>query len=262
LHHKNSYNDSVLPYAQPPKGCNGKIPIVVHWGAGWHTSIVIPNKGIIVSTYFKNFPFLEVNWGDKGFYQSGASQQKQILAAPKALLLPSQAVMYFVGIPINKESWCSINDAAIQLTDVDKLLLLKDGQKVSHQDLNLCKTIRSDYNILFRYYDAHQIWITATDFSVLTKEINKKVSLNIKGKPDDLGNGYLFNSAYSSAGRFFTSNSSYYGLFNTCNSWTAEVLGKIKSLKSIKDIGVFRSESIFQFFKQEIKNGNSCIKKF
>jgi len=53
-----------------------------------------------------------------------------------------------------------------------------------------------------------------------------------------------------------------FGLFYTCNSWSAEVLGEITSIKAIKKNNTYRSKSIFNFFEQEIKSGNSCVRKF
>lgn len=258
LDHETTFNQRYSSYTQHPEGCDGTIPIVVHWGSGWHTSLVIPNKELKVGQYFKNFPYIEVNWGDKGFYQAGASEMKQKLAAPKALLIPSESVMYFVGVAENSTGWCDLYDSALTLTDADKLLINSKLDK----PLTMCSDIKVDYGDMFQYYDARQIWITPNEFSALTKRINKSISVSANGNLVDLGNGYLFDSVYSTAGRFFESSISYFGMFHTCNSWTAGLLGEIETIKSIRDSWIFRSEPIFEFLEQEIKIGNACVRKF
>jgi len=262
LYHKNTVKQRYVSYTDQPHNCKGTIPVVVHWGAGWHTSIVIPNKDIEVSEYFKKFPYLEINWGDKGFYKAGANKLEQKLAAPKALFVPSQSVMYFVGIPENKQKWCEVYDSTIELTETDKLFLSKKKQNSSSESINICSRIEHDYADLFQYYDARQIWITESDFSAMTQKINNAIRFASNGEPIDLGNGYLFNSAYSTAGRFFESDINYFGLSYTCNSWTAEVLGEIKLLQAIKNRQIYRSEAIFDFIEQEMKKGRSCIRKY
>lgn len=262
MYHENTWNQRYLSYKDKPDNCNGTIPIVAHWGAGWHTSIVIPNKNIELGKQFKKFPFLEINWGDKGFYKAGSSQLKQKIAVPKALLVPSQSVLYVVGVPENKTRWCALHDSAIELSDKDKLLLSRHKQNNNQKHINTCSKIEHDYGDLFQYYDARQIWVTQEDFSALIKKINHSIRLNSNGNPVDLGNGYLFNSAYSTASRFFESDSDYYGIFYTCNSWSAEILGEVESLKEIESAHIYRSEAIFQFIEQEIKDANSCVKKF
>lgn len=257
LDHENTLNQRYSSYTEQPKGCEGTIPIVVHWGSGWHTSLVIPNRGLMVSGYFKNFPFLEINWGDKGFYFAGGSDLKQKLAAPKAVLLPSVSVMYFVGVAENSLGWCDLYDKPLDLTDSDKPLINNDFDK----DLNVCSALKTDYGDMFQYYDARQIWVTEKDFSALNTKINQSINVSKTGDLIDLGNGYLVDSVYSTAGRFFESSISYFGLFKTCNSWTADVLGEVEILKSIKNSPIYLSEPIFEFLEQEIKMGNTCVRK-
>jgi hypothetical protein len=258
LHHKNTWKQRHLSYTDAPNNCNATIPIVVHWSAGWHASLVIPNRDLKVSQYFKQFPFLEINWGDKGFYQAGANKIQQKIAAPKALLIPSESVMYFVGIPEHKTQWCQLYDSTINLTDTDKFL----SKNTQNNSITQCLKIERDYGDLFQYYDAYQIWVTENDFSALTKKINKSMHYSSSGNPIDLGNGYLFDPAYSTVGRFFASDINYFGIIYTCNSWSAEVLGKIKTLNAINNRHIYRSEAIFNFLEQETKQGNSCIRKY
>jgi len=258
LDHETTINQRYSSYTEQPKDCEGTIPIVVHWGSGWHTSIVIPNKDLIVSQYFKNFPYLEVNWGDKGFYQAGASELKQKLAAPKALLVPSESVMYFVGVAENSQGWCDVYDQNLTLTKTDKLLINNN----IHKALNTCSEMNVDYGDMFQYFDARQIWVTPKDFSGIVNRINNAINVSENGNLIDLGNGHLFDSAYSTAGRFFQSSISYFGLFHTCNSWTAEVLGEIGEMNTIRETSIYRSEPIFEFIENEIKKGNSCVRKF
>jgi len=245
LYHKNTWKQRHLRYTDIPNNCNATIPIVVHWSAGWHASLVIPNRELKVSQYFKEFPFLEINWGDKGFYQAGADKLQQKLTAPKALFIPSQSVMYFVGIAENKSQWCQLYDSKIQFTDTDILLLKSSDNK----SISRCLKIERDYGDLFQYYDAYQIWVTEDDFFALTKKINNSLHYTASGNPIDLGNGFLFDSAYSTVGRFFESDINYFGIIYTCNSWTAEVLGEIKAIKEIHNQHFLPQQQMFSHLR-------------
>ncbi|MFK8011680.1 MAG: DUF2459 domain-containing protein [Marinicellaceae bacterium] len=258
LHHENSTSQRYSSYTELPDNCEGTIPIVVHWGSGWHTSLVVPNRNLKVGKYFKDFPFVEVNWGDKGFYQAGASEIKQKLAAPKAMLLPSVSVMYFVGVAENSQGWCDLYNRDITLNSTDKLLI----NKINNKPLSICSHINTDYGDMFQYSDARQIWVKEQDFNTLTETINQSLNHSDSGNLIDMGNAFLFNSAYSSAGRFFESNKSYFGLINTCNTWTAEVLAKIEGIKHLNQQRIYRSQPIFDFLENEIAQGNSCVKKY
>ncbi len=82
----------------PPKNPQDThtIYIVSH---GWHTGIVlnkgdIPKSLIPEKTDFPNAEFLEIGWGDKGFYQAS---DITIPITLNALFLPSDSVMHVVG---------------------------------------------------------------------------------------------------------------------------------------------------------------------
>jgi uncharacterized protein (TIGR02117 family) len=74
---------------------------------GWHTGFVIPMPAIEQSipelaVRFKDIPFLEVGWGDKGFYQA-----KEITSGLtiQAIFWPTDSVIHSVAVPIQTEDY-------------------------------------------------------------------------------------------------------------------------------------------------------------
>lgn len=79
-------------------GGQQEIYVVDH---GWHTGFVVPAAVIQaqlpeLATRFTGAPYLEIGWGDKGFYQA---QDITASIAIKALLWPSDSVMHVVAVP-------------------------------------------------------------------------------------------------------------------------------------------------------------------
>ncbi len=66
---------------------------------GWHTGIVIPVQHISKKIWpesqeFKNFDYIEVGWGDEGFYRAKKVTARITL---KAILWPTKSVLHVVG---------------------------------------------------------------------------------------------------------------------------------------------------------------------
>lgn len=85
-------------------GENTKIFIVSH---GWHTGIILPFDKIALELprlkdRFGATPFIEIGWGDKGFYQS-----KEITTdvALQATFWPTEAVIHAVAVPLSPQSY-------------------------------------------------------------------------------------------------------------------------------------------------------------
>lgn len=75
-----------------------KIYVLSH---GWHTSLVIPAKDLEgdlpeLKNRFGNISYIELGWGDKGFYQAEKVTTGLTL---KALFWPSAAIIHAVAVP-------------------------------------------------------------------------------------------------------------------------------------------------------------------
>jgi uncharacterized protein (TIGR02117 family) len=74
---------------------------------GWHTGFVIPAGSIQalipeLALRFKDAPYLEIGWGDKGFYQA-----KEITSGLtiQAIFWPTESVIHSVAVPIRTEEY-------------------------------------------------------------------------------------------------------------------------------------------------------------
>lgn len=70
-------------------------------GHGWHTGLVLPTRELIQSIpelayRFPHAEFIEIGWGDQGFYQA---KDITIGLTLKALLWPTQTVIHAVAVP-------------------------------------------------------------------------------------------------------------------------------------------------------------------
>ena len=70
---------------------------------GWHTGLIVPAKLIQsripeLKTRFKDSPYIEFGWGDKGFYQAKEITSGLTL---KAIFWPTEAVVHAVAVPKN-----------------------------------------------------------------------------------------------------------------------------------------------------------------
>ncbi len=74
---------------------------------GWHTGLVIPAIEIqsrfpMLKKRFGSVPFLEIGWGDKGFYQANEITTGLTLSA---LFWPTEAVIHAVAVPEKIEDY-------------------------------------------------------------------------------------------------------------------------------------------------------------
>ncbi|MBC8210316.1 MAG: TIGR02117 family protein [Gammaproteobacteria bacterium] len=94
---------SSLPHViQPVAGDYAEVDdtifVVSH---GWHTGLVIPARLIQsripeLKARFKDAPYIEIGWGDKGFYQSTEITSGLTI---RAIFWPTESVMHVVAIP-------------------------------------------------------------------------------------------------------------------------------------------------------------------
>ncbi len=89
---------------------------------GWHTGFIIPApqlQGAIpeLKQRFDDVAYIEIGWGDKGFYQA-----KKITAGltVRAIFWPTEAVIHCVAIPTDPEDFFSTSDV--------ERLCLSDGE--------------------------------------------------------------------------------------------------------------------------------------
>lgn len=75
-----------------------KIFVVSH---GWHTGIVYPRESLInaipeLGARFPNGQYLELGWGDKGFYEAN---EITTLITLRAIFWPTESVVHVVSVP-------------------------------------------------------------------------------------------------------------------------------------------------------------------
>jgi uncharacterized protein (TIGR02117 family) len=90
--------EATKPAAQGQSPSNQSIYVVSH---GWHTGIVFPRERLLefVPDLKSRFPageYLEIGWGDKGFYQANEITSGITL---KAILWPTETVVHVVAVP-------------------------------------------------------------------------------------------------------------------------------------------------------------------
>jgi len=96
-----------------------KVYVVSH---GWHTGFVIPAPEIQkvipeLKQRFRNTPYIEFGWGDKGFYQ----EKKTTLGLTiSAILWPTDSVMHLVAVPKKVDAYFPNSEVAS--------LCLSDGE--------------------------------------------------------------------------------------------------------------------------------------
>ncbi|NIO08038.1 MAG: DUF2459 domain-containing protein [Deltaproteobacteria bacterium] len=94
---------------------------------GWHTGIVIDRSDLLeqipeFKTDFGAVEYLEVGWGDAGYYQ--ASKAKPTLAL-RAALFPTSSVLHVVEVPSSPRSYFSkskVVDLRVPETGYGKML--------------------------------------------------------------------------------------------------------------------------------------------
>lgn len=101
-----------------------KIYVVSH---GWHTGFVVPTKDIqslvpALQTRFTQAAYLELGWGDQGFYQA---EDITLGLTLKAILWPTDSVVHVVAVSDSPERF--FNDSQVEslclaAEDYEKLL--------------------------------------------------------------------------------------------------------------------------------------------
>jgi uncharacterized protein (TIGR02117 family) len=89
---------------------------------GWHTGFIIPAQAIetvlpTLKTRFPNTPYIELGWGDKGFYQS---QEITTGLTLRALFWSAGSVVHAVAVPDNIAEYFSHSE-------IEKLCLSKQS---------------------------------------------------------------------------------------------------------------------------------------
>jgi len=90
-------------------GGEHEIYVVSH---GWHTGFVVPAVDIQLSipalkTRFGYSEYLELGWGDRGFYQTSEITSGLTL---RAIFWPTESVIHAVSVPANIKKYFSYSD--------------------------------------------------------------------------------------------------------------------------------------------------------
>lgn len=118
-------------FPSPDIGLEKSIFVVGH---GWHTSLVIPRTLIPENTWpensdFSDYQYLEVGWGDEGFYRAN---KVTLRIALKAVFYPTNSVLHIVGFNGAVQHYFSSSDIIM-------VALSEKGLK------NLCQFISNSY---------------------------------------------------------------------------------------------------------------------
>jgi len=96
-------------------------------GHGWHTGFVIEAKELQgrlpqLKERFGHTPYIEIGWGDKGFYQA---KEITVWISMKAIFWPSETVVHAVAIPSTPKEYfpqSHVKKLTINDGDYDSLL--------------------------------------------------------------------------------------------------------------------------------------------
>lgn len=74
---------------------------------GWHVGIALKSQDVFATmpelqSRFEAHPYVELGWGDRGFYQTDKVTADITV---KAILWPSESVMHVVGLPLHPEDY-------------------------------------------------------------------------------------------------------------------------------------------------------------
>jgi uncharacterized protein (TIGR02117 family) len=77
-------------------------------GHGWHVGFVLPTEGLMsrlpdLKRRFGNADYLEIGWGDKGFYQA-PDQEITFAITMQAMFWSGGAVMHVVALPPSRDA--------------------------------------------------------------------------------------------------------------------------------------------------------------
>lgn len=113
---------STLPAPVAPAPSRGEVANTNIWivSHGWHTGVVVPRALLAddlpeLYARFTNIPWLEIGWGDRGFYQS---PEITVGLALQAMFWSSGAVLHVVAVPETPERYFPSSDIqALCITD-------------------------------------------------------------------------------------------------------------------------------------------------
>lgn len=103
------------PYTPAPLAAEAQstktVYVVSH---GWHTGFVIPADALqaripALKTRFTDTPFLEIGWGDKGFYQA---QEITTGLTLRAMFWSSGSILHVVAVPHNVRRYFANSEQA------------------------------------------------------------------------------------------------------------------------------------------------------
>lgn len=105
----------VLPLCQPPEpglyppaaGQGITVYVVDH---GWHAGLVLPVDQVRsqlpqLPAALLAGPYLEIGWGDEGFYKAGSFAAIDTGLAARALFLPTSSVLHLVAVPDRPQAY-------------------------------------------------------------------------------------------------------------------------------------------------------------
>ncbi|POZ52544.1 TIGR02117 family protein [Methylovulum psychrotolerans] len=103
------------PYAPAPLADQAQSSTTVYVVShGWHTGFVVPADALqaripALKTRFTDTPFLEIGWGDKGFYQA---QEITTGLTLRAMFWSSGAILHVVAVPRNVRRYFANSEQA------------------------------------------------------------------------------------------------------------------------------------------------------
>lgn len=116
---------------------------------GWHTGIIVPTELIPreLLSEKRDFPtaaYLEIGWGDAGFYQADAITSSIAL---KAVFLPTPSVVHVVGFSTAPEDYFAASDVLrfeISEAGLERLLQALDAS-IAHNETGAVKRSKGLY---------------------------------------------------------------------------------------------------------------------
>ncbi|MGF1705470.1 TIGR02117 family protein [Enterovibrio baiacu] len=95
-----TYPEAIKSDAEYSGQGKDRIFVVSH---GWHTGFVVPLTSLEqqlpeLKSRFPNAPYIEIGWGDKGFYQAQEITTKITI---NAIFWPTESVLHVVAVPSN-----------------------------------------------------------------------------------------------------------------------------------------------------------------
>ncbi|MFT4547311.1 MAG: hypothetical protein ACI9UA_006068 [Pseudoalteromonas tetraodonis] len=110
----------------------GEEPVRIYVvGHGWHTGLVVPNETDLLKECpalgrFAGWEFVEIGWGDEGFYRGGTSISLDV--ALKAVATPTPTVLHAAGVSAPVEMFfpnseiIAIDISAMQFADLARFV--------------------------------------------------------------------------------------------------------------------------------------------